>query len=157
MAQHQVSRGGPPFAVSIPSLPPSLPFPAISGDYVPAIIELNFAPGENEKFVSVMILNDDVFEGPEVFHGLLIPISLGVAIGGTAIVTIDDSADGELKFTLYMCYTSVCAVYIGLYVFTFMVMSLYLCCCCLLFVFCCLCICVYCLLFVVCCSCGNCI
>ena len=154
MAQHQVSRGGPSFAVSIPSLPPSLPFPAISGDYVPAIIELNFAPGENEKFVSVMILNDDVFEGPEVFHGLLIPISLGVAIGGSAIVTIDDSADGELKLTVYMCYTSVCVVYIGLYVF-----ALWLCLSIFVVVVCFLLSMHLCLLFVVCvcCSCGSCI
>ena len=64
-------------------------------DYVPQVQNLQFSPGETEKIVSIIILDDIArprIEGKENFTILLRgPLNATLGANPSAIVTIDDS------------------------------------------------------------------
>jgi len=65
---------------------------AIAGlDYVPVSGTLTFAPGENSQVISVPVLQDNLFEGPETFTIQLINAVNGTLLNSAAIGTIIDN------------------------------------------------------------------
>lgn len=61
---------------------------------------ITFEPSEVEKLITVVLVNDDTFEGKETFVAKLTAVSSNVQIGAIAdsVVTIVDEEDG-----MYVC------------------------------------------------------